>query len=140
MSKRVAGPMELDYEARLRKILSSDERYGRAAYYFAFLALEYTLRQLLNLPENKRRHVSAPELLNGMRQLAVEQYGFLARHVWESWGVYETEDWGNVIYNLIAGGLMSENDEDSREDFVSVYDFDEAFDRRWSFASEGSGG
>lgn len=126
-------PTADDFETALRAIRTKDARYSRNAYIFAFQSLEYTIKDFLKLTKDEHRHVSAAELLNGMRQLAIDQFGFMARHVWESWGVHETEDWGNIIYNLIEGELMRHSDDDKRSDFTGVYDFADAFDKEWKF-------
>ena len=89
------------------------------------------MRDHLKLKDDERRHISAKELVEGMKALAVEQFGNMARGVWESWGVHETGDWGSVIYNLIDAELMRQNDGDSIEDFKGVYDFDAAFGKEW---------
>ena len=34
--------------------------------------------------------------------------------------------WDKIVFNLIQGGLMSRTDEDTREDFRGIYDFDVA--------------
>jgi uncharacterized repeat protein (TIGR04138 family) len=90
-------------------------------------------REMLKLPEDKRRHVSAAELLDGMRDCAIQRFGYLARLVWESWGIYSTSDWGHVIFNLIGAKLMQANEGDKLEDFEGVYDFESVFDQQWNF-------
>jgi len=110
-----------------------DPRYQTAAYLFAHESLDHTIREMLKLPEGQRRHVSAVELLDGMRDCAIQRFGYMARSVWESWGVYSTSDWGNVIFNLIGAKLMQANEGDKLEDFEGVYDFESVFDRQWDF-------
>ena len=119
-----------DVEDALRAILQKDPRYSRNAYYFAFQALEYTINEHLKLKGAERRHVDAAELLDGMRRFALENFGFMARDVWESWGVYSTADWGEIIYHLIGAELMKANQDDSIEKFRGVYSFDEALSER----------
>ncbi|MCK6440222.1 MAG: hypothetical protein L6Q71_08495 [Planctomycetes bacterium] len=125
---------DAEFDTKLREIVAKDPRYARNAYVFAFQALEYTMREYLKLSDTQRRHVSAQEILEGMRRFAIDQCGFMARNVWESWGIYSTADWGNVIYNLIAANLMKQNDEDDLAQFRGVYSFDDAFDRNWTFS------
>ncbi len=125
---------ELNFEQELYGILERDSRYSRNAYLFAFQALEYTMKSFLQLDEDKRRHVSAQELLDGMKEYAIKHFGYMARYVWESWGIGSTDDWGNVVYNLIDAGLMKQNEEDSPELFSGVFDFEEVFERAWEFS------
>jgi uncharacterized repeat protein (TIGR04138 family) len=50
----------------------------------------------------------------------------MARTVFARWGIQRTGDFGEIVFNLIAAGLMSKTDEDTREDFRDVYDLDQA--------------
>ena len=106
------------------RICRRDGRYAPQAYYFVFDALDYTIQRM-----NKMRHVTGRELLDGVRLYATENFGFLARSVLEEWGVRSTEDLGNIVFNLVEGELLSRTETDKREDFVDVFDFDDAFDQ-----------
>ncbi len=70
------------------------------------------------------RHVTGQELCLAIRSLALEQYGYMAKHVFNSWGIYKTCDFGNVVFNLISIGQMRKTDQDCRKDFENVFDFD----------------
>ncbi|MEO0074264.1 MAG: Minf_1886 family protein, partial [candidate division WOR-3 bacterium] len=84
----------------IEEIISRDPRYRLEAYAFVQEALRYTQKAL-----GKKGHVSGQELCNGCRRLAIKLYGRLAKTVLNSWGLYATDDFGNVVYNLIAAGL-----------------------------------
>ena len=47
------------------------------------------------------RHLTGQELCEAIRQYAVEEFGYLAKSVLNSWGVYKTRDFGNIVFNLI---------------------------------------
>ncbi|MCA8939108.1 MAG: hypothetical protein KDB07_04845 [Planctomycetes bacterium] len=117
----------MEFEESVKRILRKDSRYARNAYVFAFQGLDFTMRETLGLGDGERRHVSAEEMLRGMKECAINEYGDMARHVWEDWGIYSTLDWGNIIFNLIDANLMHANQDDRIEDFAGVYDFDQAF-------------
>jgi uncharacterized repeat protein (TIGR04138 family) len=108
---------------KIERITSRDKRYKTQAYSFVMAAVEYTI-SLLEEP----RHVTAVELLDGVRRSAMKQYGPMAKQVFNFWGVNESLDFGNIVYNLIDEGLLSKNEEDSLDDFASVYDFTEVFE------------
>ncbi len=74
------------------------------------------------------RHVDGQQLCLGLRDYAVERYGKLAKAVLGKWGIRETADFGRIVFAMIEVGLMRKTEEDSLEDFVDVFDFDEAFD------------
>ena len=73
------------------------------------------------------RHVDGAQLCLGLREHAINRYGLLAKSVLNKWGIYETRDFGNIIFALVEANLMRTTDEDSIEDFDNVFDFDEEF-------------
>jgi uncharacterized repeat protein (TIGR04138 family) len=77
--------------------------------------------------EDESRHVSGQELCLGLRDLAIRRYGPLARTVLGHWNVKGTDDFGKVVFALIDIGILRKTDDDCQDDFVGVYDFDEAF-------------
>ena len=97
--------------------------YKPEAYAFVSHALEYTLHGI-----GEKRHVTGQELLEGIRLYALSQFGLLSRIVFENWGVHCTEDFGNIVFCLIAEQRMSRTESDSIIDFRNVYDFHDAFD------------
>jgi uncharacterized repeat protein (TIGR04138 family) len=111
-------------EELLNAIFQRDRRYSRDAYVFVSEALGHAVRK-----SGRRGHVSGRELCEGLREHALEQFGRLARVVLENWGVRSSEDIGNMVFNMVEVGLLRKTDEDRREDFIGVLDFDEAFDR-----------
>lgn len=77
---------------------------------------------------DERRHVSGQQLCLGLRDLAVQRYGLLARTVLGRWGVRKTDDLGTLVYALIDRGELRASENDSIDDFKGVFDFAEAFD------------
>ncbi len=106
----------------LEPILSKDGRYSAEAYVFVREGLDHTVRKL-----GKPRHVSGQELLEGIRDYALGEYGPVARRVLAEWGVNECIDFGHIVFNLVEEGLLGKTEEDSIEDFMDGYDFHEAF-------------
>jgi uncharacterized repeat protein (TIGR04138 family) len=72
-------------------------------------------------------HVTGQQLLDGIREFALTQYGPMARTVLNEWGIRRCEDFGDIVFNMVEQGLLSKTDQDSREDFKGGYDFDSAF-------------
>lgn len=109
-------------------------KYHTDAYRFVFEALHYTQQSLKRPmasgdPEDERAHISGREMLDGIRQLATERFGMLARRVFASWGVKSTDDFGRIVFELIERGEMRKTDRDQLTDFFDVYDFNDVFDR-----------
>jgi uncharacterized repeat protein (TIGR04138 family) len=120
----------VDFDALLRQVVSKDLRYAPEAYLFLTEALKHTQDMLGRNPFSEvesERHVTGQELLEGIRRYAQAQFGMLAPTVFRGWGVHRTEDFGEMVFNLVEAGLMSKTARDSREDFANGFDFDQAF-------------
>ena len=113
---------------RFESLLKKDRRFQPEAYTFVYEALDWTLTNLNGEPATSGIHVTGKELLEGIRQLALRKFGPLTKTVFWSWGVLNTADWGEIVFNLIEQDLMGKQESDRKEDFVDVYDFSRAFD------------
>ena len=113
-------------------ILRSQSRqsaYHANAYQFVFAALQYSQEKLgRDRSSLQAGHISGTELLEGIREMAREHFGLMAKTVLASWGVTGTEDFGRIVFELIESGRMRKTDDDQLDDFVDVYDFSEAFE------------
>ena len=133
----------LDANHPIAVLARDDGRYQVDAYAFVFDALHHAHTNLnLGAPQQEsgrggsagfdpddpaseeERHITGQELCGAIRHLAQEQFGFMAKCVLNSWGVRETSDFGNIVFNLIEIGQMRKTDADRREDFDDVFDFD----------------
>lgn len=99
------------------------------AFQFVSEGLAYTSKRVHgeereDLPS---RHVTGQQLCIGLKDYAIQRYGLLARTVLERWGIRTTDDFGKIVFTMIDAGLMRKTDEDSLDDFRSVFDFDEVF-------------
>jgi uncharacterized repeat protein (TIGR04138 family) len=117
---------EANFEETLEQILAKDPRYRRDAYLFVRDALDFT-QKTATRERREGLHVSGQELLNGIRDYALAQFGPMAITVLEDWGIMRCEDFGEIVFNVVEAGLFSTTDKDSREDFRGGYDFEEAF-------------
>jgi uncharacterized repeat protein (TIGR04138 family) len=121
------------HQSRLAEIVRRDPRYPYEAYEFLFAALAYTQKLLDRVPHDvdpadvePRYHVSGRELLDGIRQYALREFGLMARTVFRLWGINRTDDIGEIVFNLVEEKLLSKTDRDRREDFHDVFDLDQA--------------
>ena len=63
-----------------------------------------------------------------MRQsMATVGVGLLAGAVLESWNIRETGAVGDLVFNLIKHGLLEAGEDDTPEQFVGVFSFDDGF-------------
>jgi uncharacterized repeat protein (TIGR04138 family) len=117
----------------LAEVVRRDPRFTYEAYDFVFEALRHTQRMLGREPpeetpdETTPHHVSGRELLEGIRDLAVREFGLMARTVFRMWGITKTGDFGEIVFNLVEANLMSKTEDDCRADFHDAFDFDAVF-------------
>ena len=111
-----------NFEEKLKAVRDRDPRFPVPAYRFIYEGLDYTVKNI-----GCKRHVTGRELAEGLRNLAIEQFGGLAILVLGQWNIRKTADFGAMVFNLVEAGLMSRSESDSPEDFADVYDFARTF-------------
>ena len=122
-----------DFNEVVALIVRHDRRYDGAAYHFVRHALDHTLRSIKKEEsekgKRKSRHVSGPELLEGIRDFALEQFGPMTMTLFHEWGVRRSRDFGEIVFSLVDYGIFGKTPTDRVEDFEGVYDFHDAFER-----------
>ena len=118
---------KIGFAEALDSIVAADPRYTREAYVFLRDALDFTTKQQKKIKGTNVRHVAGPELLEGVRQYALKEFGPMVMTVFDSWGIHSSADIGNMVFNLIGAGIFGKTEEDSIEDFRNVYNFEEVF-------------
>jgi uncharacterized repeat protein (TIGR04138 family) len=118
---------EISFEKAVDQARAKDSRYAPEAYLFLREALDYTRKLIAKDGRGRRRHVSGQELLGGIREYALEQFGPMAITVLNEWGVHTGADFGEIVFNLIDAGWLAKTKEDSKADFEGGYSFDDAF-------------
>ena len=101
-------------------------RYEEAAYVFVLSALNYVLERLV-----EPRHITGREMAEGVRDLALEKFGPMARTVLEHWGIERTSDVGEIVFALVESGVLIKQEEDTPDDFDDVFDFADAFESHY---------
>ncbi len=104
------------------EICSGDSRYKIDAYQFVLESLSFTQKRY-----KRPKHVTGRELLEGIKVLLMEKFGPMAMLVLKHWGIEKTEDFGNIVFNLVEKKVLSKTEEDNIESFRDVYDFDKVF-------------
>jgi uncharacterized repeat protein (TIGR04138 family) len=119
---------KLDFAEAVDSIITEDSRFERDAYFFLRDALDYTakLRKKQRDTEGSG-HVTGQQLLEGVRQYALKQYGPMVMTVFNYWGITQCFDFGEMVYHLIRLGTFGKTDTDSIEDFRGGFTFQEAF-------------
>lgn len=118
---------EVSFEEAFNRIRAKDPRYHRDAYLFVREALDHTQKTIGKDPRGRTRHVTGQELLAGIRDFALQQFGPMAMTVFEEWGVCCCADFGEIVFNMVEADWLAKTDKDSRADFAGGYDFEKAF-------------
>ena len=119
--------MELPpFSEAVARICARDNRYAPEAFLFLNEGLMLTLKQIQE-KEKKPRQISGAELADGLKHYALAQFGPIAMTVLNRWGVRTTRDFGEIVFALLAAGLLGKTEDDKIEDFDDLYDFDSAF-------------
>ncbi|MEI7773246.1 MAG: Minf_1886 family protein [Verrucomicrobiota bacterium] len=119
--------LKLDFFAAVERILESDSRFDRNAYHFLKESLELITGDGKKHKPRIVGHVTAHQLLDGVREHALRQFGPMVPTVFGYWGITKCEDFGDMVYQLIALGTFGKSDKDSIEDFKNAYTFHDAF-------------
>src|SRR5688500_8840136 len=96
---------KLDFDQALDVVIAEDSLYDRDAYFFLQDALDYTIKQRKKNKESVS-HVSGQQLLEGIRQYALKQYGPMVTTVFDYWGVRRCDDFGEMVFNLVRVGIF----------------------------------
>ena len=121
--------MHEDFLREIEDLAERDGRYKKEAYLFIYEALEHTVKRThKSALSQDQRHVSGRDLLYGISEYGMSQFGPLTSSVFAHWGVHTTQDFGEIVFNLVKSSLMSKTDEDCIDDFIDVYDFEIEFD------------
>ena len=117
-----------DFTEAVDRIVAEKPGIERDAYYFLRDALDYTVKLRKKARETAvDRHVSGQQLLEGIRQHALREFGPMVVTVFEYWGVRRCEDFGEMVYRLIGADVFGKKETDSIDDFGGGYSFREAF-------------
>ena len=118
---------EVNFDEAVDQILATDSRFHRDAYLFMREALDFTQKLVGRENLGKVRHVTGQELLDGLRQYALQQFGPMTATVFEEWGIRNCQNFGEIVFNMVEIGLLARTEKDSRDDFQNGYDFTDAF-------------
>lgn len=114
-------------EEAVKQIVKDDSRYDREAYGFVREALKFTVKALNKPTSGVQRHVTGRELVEGIRTFAIQEFGPVSKMVLNSWGITKTDDFGDIVFNMVEKGIMGKTDTDQKVDFAGAYDFEDAF-------------
>ena len=113
-----------EFYSIVSNIHQQDPRYTPESYEFVMEALAYSQQKF-----KKSKHISGEELLAGIRSLLLKNYGPMTMTVLKHWGIKKTDDFGNIVFNLVENKILAKDDQDHYDSFKNAYDFDEVFNK-----------
>lgn len=120
----------LGFQEAVEKIVKDDQRYRLDAYLFLREVMDFSVkRQKKQRKELRPMHVSAIELLEAFRLLTLKEFGPMALTLLHYWGIKNSMDVGQIIFNLIEAGVVGKTEDDTLAAFSNGFDFQEAFVR-----------
>lgn len=115
----------------LAAIARDTATYSVEAFEFVGQGLRHAVKMLgreeVPVPE---RHLDAAELVAGVLDLAVEQFGYLAPTVLERLALRSPEDIGRITFILIDHQVFTRQPSDRFEDFLVLPGFADGFEAR----------
>jgi uncharacterized repeat protein (TIGR04138 family) len=115
----------------LQEVVQAVGIYPAEAYLFVQQGLTYTVQKIhaAQTDPQASRHVSGRDLCEGLRELALKQWGLMARTVLARWNITSTMDFGRIVFAMVEHDLLQKTENDRVEDFRKVYDFTTAFEK-----------
>ena len=116
--------MDEEFFSIISTICEQDTRYFPEAYEFVMEALSYSQQKF-----KKSKHISGEELLTGIKALLLKKFGPMTMPVLKHWGIKATDDFGNIVFNLVESKVLAKDTQDHYVSFKNAYDFDEVFNK-----------
>lgn len=126
-------------DSRLIELTREDERYAYEAYEFLCESVTYTQAFLGRYPQEEDDpetdyHINGEELLRGTCNLAVIEFGMMAATVFRQWGIRNTGDVGQIVFNLIHAELLSQSDRDNLDEFEDLFEIDKYLNEQFEWS------
>lgn len=118
----------LGFQEAVEKIVTQNQRYRPDAYLFLREVMDVAVkRQKKQRKELQPMHVSATELLEAFRLLALKEFGPMALTLLQYWGIKNSSDVGQIVFNLIEADVVGKTEDDTLAAFSNGFDFQQAF-------------
>src|SRR5258707_13072551 len=129
-------------QPELLDLALKDGRYAWEAFEFTLEAIAHAARMFGREAPREgetpglEHHVTGRELLESVGDLARREFGLMAPVVFERWGVRATDDFGEIVFALIAAGILFKTDADRKEDFRNVFALEPALTNRYCISTD----
>lgn len=115
----------------IERIASQNRGYEKEAFYYIARAIESS-HEKIKKREKRKRHISGSELVEEIVDMAKEEYGYLAKTVFNEWRIKTTEDIGEIVFIMVKNGILSAQKSDSKDDFKNLFDFAKVFEKDYN--------
>jgi uncharacterized repeat protein (TIGR04138 family) len=114
----------------LQQVVDAVGTYPVDAYIFVREGLSYTADKIHGQGDGPEasRHISGRDLCLGLREYALQKWGYLACTVLRRWNITTTLDFGRIVFALVEHHHMQKTEDDTLADFRQVYDFHTALE------------
>jgi uncharacterized repeat protein (TIGR04138 family) len=116
------------FNAAVRRICERDKRFVPALYFFVRHGLDYLVKKRAEESQQAagtpHQHISGRQLLEGLREYALSEYGPAAYALLTRWGIQKSSDFGDIVFSLIAENMLGKSPNDRREDFDNGFDLE----------------
>jgi uncharacterized repeat protein (TIGR04138 family) len=109
----------------IQKIIDKDSRFQPEAYSFINDAVVYTVSKINAVRDREERHISGLELLEGIKEFAISQFGPMAYEVLSNWGLKDSLSIGHVVFNMVDYQLLGKSKNDTISDFDNSFFLEE---------------
>ncbi|KIE58900.1 hypothetical protein A946_05720 [Methylacidiphilum kamchatkense Kam1] len=116
-----------DFTSIVEEIVEKDSRYLKESYYFVREGLEHTLKTIGKQKHQKIEQLSGKQILEGLKDYALKEFGPMSKLVLNEWGVKSCKDFGQMIKNMDLYGLLGKTEMADLKDFQKGYSFTTAF-------------
>ncbi len=106
-----------------------DSRFAPEAYGFILASLDFERSR-----SGFEGHIKAKVLVQAVSDLALLKFGPLAQSVLSKWGVENSRNIGEMVYNLIDMDILTKTDDDNLEEFIQPSPEDGALSLGFSFS------
>lgn len=107
-----------DLQEKIATIMKNDKRYPADAYNF----ISHAVTAIASRGNKDQKHITALELLKGIKIVARETFGPFAAQVLTEWNIKLPGDVGTIVFNLVEAKALSSSEDDSPEDFAVDFD------------------
>ena len=92
----------------ISQLMAASSNYALDAYQFVRAGLDKAQKNRFRSSQTVPAQISGAELLEALRELAVEQFGKRAKAILNKWGIFKCEDFGEIVFKMVEAGISDQ--------------------------------